>query len=133
MRRLTLVLACCGFPLASASPQQRAVTLAEALELAQRNAPAVVQAQGNARAAGAGVRSAWGEYLPRLSASSSYGSSFSEGPARIDPITQQVISGKMLKIICNEAAPHSGSSCTSAHARTIASLAVISSGSPSPP
>jgi outer membrane protein TolC len=73
--------------------QQRAVTLAEALGLAQRNAPAVVQAQGNARAAGAGVRSAWGEFLPRLSATSSYGRSFSEGPARIDPITQQVISG----------------------------------------
>ncbi len=93
MRRLTLVLACCVCPLATASPQQRSVTLAEALELAQRNAPSVVSAQGNARAAGAGVRSAWGEFLPRITASSSYGSSFSEGPARIDPITQQVISG----------------------------------------
>lgn len=93
MRRLTLVLACCGWLPGTAHPQQRAVTLAEALELAQNNAPLVIQAQGNARAAGAGVRSAWGEYLPRLSANSSYGRSFSEGPARIDPITQQVISG----------------------------------------
>jgi outer membrane protein len=93
VRRPILVLAACVLPWSPLWAQQRAVTLAEALELAQRNAPAVVQAQGNARAAGAGVRSAWGEYLPRLTASSSYGSSFSEGPARIDPITQQVISG----------------------------------------
>jgi outer membrane protein len=93
LRRLTLVPVCCAFLLGPASAQQRSVTLAEALELAQRNAPLVVQAQGNARAAGAGIRSAWGEFLPRLSATSSYGRSFSEGPARIDPITQQVISG----------------------------------------
>jgi len=93
VRRLTLVLASCALPLASAGGQQRSVTLAEAIQLADRTAPLVVQAEGNARAAGAGVRSAWGEFLPRITGTSSYGKSFSEGPARIDPITQQVISG----------------------------------------
>lgn len=97
MRRLTLVLAPLLLAAVLAPPsaraQQRSMTLAEALQAAERNAPNVVQAMGNARAAGAGVRAAWGEFLPRVSSNASYGSSFSEIPSRTDPITGQVISG----------------------------------------
>ena len=95
MRRLTLVLASCVLRLAvvPVSAQQRAVTLAEALVLADRNAPDVVQARGNVRSAGAGVRAAWGSFLPTVSSSASYGSSFSDGPSRTDPITGEIISG----------------------------------------
>jgi outer membrane protein TolC len=95
VRRLTLVLVCCALPLAPArsAAQQSAVTLAEALQLAERNAPNVVQAQGGVRSAGAGMRAAWGEFLPNLNSSANYGTSFSAGPSRTDPITGEVISG----------------------------------------
>ena len=95
VRRLTLVLASCTLPLATlpAGAQQRAMTLAEALTLAERNAPLVVQARGNVRSAGAVVRAAWGSFLPTVNSSASYGSSFSDGPSRTDPITGEIISG----------------------------------------
>ncbi len=95
MRRLTLVLASCALPLAAlpAGAQQRAVTLAEAHVLAERHAPNVVQASGNVRSAGAGIRAAWGEFLPNISTSASYGTSISEGPSRTDPITGEILSG----------------------------------------
>jgi outer membrane protein TolC len=91
------VLAFCLFAVAPplVAAQQRTVTLAEALQLAAKAAPGVVQAQGNAGAAGWGVRAAWGEFLPRVTGSSSYGTSFSAGPSRTDPITGQVLSSNV--------------------------------------
>jgi outer membrane protein len=73
--------------------QERAVTLQEAIHLSERVQPAVVQAQGNVETAAAQRRSAWGAYLPTLSATSSASDFHSEGPSSIDPITQQVLSG----------------------------------------
>jgi outer membrane protein TolC len=96
VRRLTLVLACAAVALAlprAGTAQQRALTLAEAIELAVRADPAVVQAEGTARTAGASLRSAYGEFLPRVNTSASYGKSFSSLPSRTDPITGEVISG----------------------------------------
>lgn len=93
MRRLSLVLACCVLPPGTAYAQQRAVTLAEAIQLAERAAPAVVSAEGTARAAGSSVRAAWGEYLPRITGTSGFQRSFSALPSRTDPITGEVISG----------------------------------------
>ena len=87
---LTLLLAGPG-SLAGQGPQQ--VTLAEAIALAARVDPAVVQAQGTLRTAGIAVRAAKGAFIPSLNGSASGGSSFSEGPARTDPITGQVITG----------------------------------------
>jgi outer membrane protein len=97
VRRLTLVLSTCVLPLAAmpVGAQQRGVTLAEALTLAERNAPLVVQAKGTVRSAGAGVRAAWGSFLPSLSSTASYGTSFSDGPSRTDPITGEVIPGSV--------------------------------------
>src|SRR5690349_11330387 len=54
--------------------QDQAITLADAIKLAQR-------------------RSAWGAFLPSLSASSSASDFFSGGASRIDPVTGQVLSG----------------------------------------
>jgi outer membrane protein len=93
VRRLRLVLASCALPLTALGAQQRAVTLQEALRLAEAHSPTVIQAEGTARTAGASLRAAWGEFLPRISGSSSYGTSFSAGPSRTDPITGEVISG----------------------------------------
>jgi outer membrane protein len=73
--------------------QKRSITLAEAIRLAERVQPSVIQAAADVRTAGARQRSAWGAYLPTLSASSSASDFFSEGTSRIDPITGQLTSG----------------------------------------
>ena len=95
MRRLILVLVSCALPPAATplGAQQRSVTLEEALRMAEQAAPAVVQARGTVRSAGAGVRAAWGNFLPDINASTSYGKSSSDGPSRTDPITGEIISG----------------------------------------
>jgi outer membrane protein len=94
LRRLNLVLACSFWP-ATATAQQRSVTLPEAIALAVRADPLVVQAEGTARTAGASVRAAWGEFLPRISGGASYGKSYSALPSRTDPITGQVLAGNV--------------------------------------
>ncbi|HEY8256287.1 MAG TPA: TolC family protein [Gemmatimonadales bacterium] len=73
--------------------QVRTVTLQDAIRVSERLQPGVVQARGNVETAGAQRRSAWGAYLPTVSATSSASDFFSEGPSSVDPVTQQVISG----------------------------------------
>ena len=73
--------------------QERSVTLADAIRLSERVQPSVVRAAGDLETAAAQRRSAWGAYLPTLSASSSASSFFSEGTSRIDPVTGQLLSG----------------------------------------
>jgi outer membrane protein TolC len=75
------------------SSQPREVTLSDALALGARVDPGVVQARGTVNTTGIGVRAARSRFLPSLSARGSGGSSFSEGPERFDPITNQLISG----------------------------------------
>ncbi len=94
MRRLTLVLVCCALPRALPA-QQRSLTLAEAIQLAVKADPSVVQAEGTARTAGASVRSTWGEFLPRITSSANYGKTYSGLPSHVDPVTGQVISGSI--------------------------------------
>ena len=90
----TAVMVGCLLGGAAALPaQQRAVTLAEAIRRSARVQPDVIRAQGNVRAAGARTRSAWGSFLPTLSASSSASEFFSEGASRIDPVTGLIASG----------------------------------------
>ena len=73
--------------------QARAVTLADAIRLSERVQPLVVRAAGDLETAAAQRRSAWGAYLPSLTAGTSASSFFSEGTSRIDPITGQLLSG----------------------------------------
>ncbi|HET7468163.1 MAG TPA: TolC family protein [Gemmatimonadales bacterium] len=73
--------------------QDRAITLSDALKLAQRTQPSVVQALGQVETSAAQRRSAWGAFLPSLTASSSASDFFSEGASRIDPVTGQILSG----------------------------------------
>src|SRR5215212_2884631 len=73
--------------------QDRMVTLADAIRLAERAQPAMVQAQADVRTAAAQRRNAWGNFLPSVSASSSGSEFFSEGTSRIDPITGQITTG----------------------------------------
>src|SRR3990172_2043911 len=73
--------------------QDRAVTPSEAIRLAERAQPGMIQAQGNVRTAAAQRRNAWGGFLPSVTASSSASDFFSEGASRIDPGTGQLTSG----------------------------------------
>ncbi|HZA98863.1 MAG TPA: TolC family protein [Gemmatimonadales bacterium] len=73
--------------------QQRVITLAEAIRRSERVQPDVVRAAADVRTAGARRRSAWGAYLPSISASSSASDFFSEGAARIDPVTGLLTTG----------------------------------------
>jgi outer membrane protein len=54
---------------APAGADPRPISLAEALSLAERNAVAVIQAQGQKRTAAAGVRSAYAAFLPSFTLS----------------------------------------------------------------
>jgi outer membrane protein len=54
---------------APAGTAPRPIPLQEALALAQRNAPAVIQAEGQKRTSDAGVRAAYAAFLPTLSVS----------------------------------------------------------------
>ena len=78
---------------ATLAGQDKAVTLAEAIALAQRTQPGVIQAQSQVRTAHAQRRSAWGSFLPSLTASSSASDFFAEGASRVDPITGELNSG----------------------------------------
>lgn len=90
MRLFALVLAVGTTPLEAQIPT---VTLEEAVRRAQQALPTVVQAQSQVRNAEAQVRSAKGAYLPSLSANTTGSTSFSAGPSRSDPVTQQVVNG----------------------------------------
>lgn len=54
---------------APAASAPRAITLQEAVELAQKNAPLIVQAQGQVRTAAASSRAAYAAFLPNVSLS----------------------------------------------------------------
>jgi outer membrane protein len=54
---------------APADAVPRPISLGEAVALAQRNAPAVIQAEGQKRTSDAGVRAAYAAFLPSLSVS----------------------------------------------------------------
>ncbi len=85
---------CCLVPVESLHGQVKAVTLAEAVAMAKRVQPSVVQARGALDVAGSDVRSAYSGYLPSLSGSAGAGQSFfPQTQARLDPQTGELISG----------------------------------------
>ena len=75
--------------------QARSVTLTEALRRAESVDPQVTRAQGEVRNAGAGVKSAYGGYLPSLQTSANFSNSTSAGESRVDPVTGEVITGNV--------------------------------------
>ena len=93
MIRVPLMLLATALLPAYLAAQAKAVTLAEAIELAQRTQPGIVQAQSQVRTAQAQRRSAWGSFLPSVTASSSASDFFAEGASRVDPITGELTSG----------------------------------------
>ncbi|CAN5861122.1 TolC family protein [soil metagenome] len=92
-RGAVLLLAALAVLPSGVGAQERTVTLADAIRLSERVRPVVVRAAGDLETAAAQRRSAWGAYLPSLTASSSASSFFSEGTSRVDPVTGQLLSG----------------------------------------
>ena len=93
MNRVPLIVLLLVLAPAALMAQDRALTLAQAIRLAERAQPGVVQAEGQVRTAAAQWRSAWGNFLPSVTASSSASDFFSEGASRVDPVTGQLTSG----------------------------------------
>jgi outer membrane protein len=93
LTRAILLAGIIATPCLAQVPEQPAVTLAEAIRRAERVQPAVIRASADVRTAAAQRRNAWGAYLPRISASSSGSDFFSQGPARVDPVTGELTSG----------------------------------------
>ncbi|MGH7678436.1 MAG: TolC family protein [Gemmatimonadaceae bacterium] len=95
MYRQLLVLSTLALPLGTSAAQEpvqvtalridsvRPISLPEAVVLAQRNAPAAVQARGQVRTAASAVRSAYGAFLPSLSGSMGQ---TKQGGQRFDPL-----------------------------------------------
>jgi len=77
---------------APAVGQVREVSLTEAIRMAERAQPGVIQALGQVRSAGARVLTAKGAFLPNLNLNAS-GSSFWSENSRIDPATGQIVVG----------------------------------------
>ncbi|MHB1328380.1 MAG: TolC family protein [Gemmatimonadales bacterium] len=92
-RQLWLAGVLLGALTGSAAAQQRSLTLREALDRAALVDPQVVQALGAYRNSSAAVRTAYGQFLPDIRATASWGTSFSDGPARLDPTTGEVLPG----------------------------------------
>lgn len=83
------LLAAGGLLVPPAAAQQQSVTLPEAIRLAERVQPRIVQALGTARNSSARLLSARGAYLPNLSVNTNGSTFFSEG-SRIDPNTGEL-------------------------------------------
>jgi outer membrane protein len=76
---------------AGAQVEPRPITLQEALDLARRNAPAVVRAHGEERSATAGVRSAYGAFIPNLSLTAAATRGYPGGTRATTDVNGQVI------------------------------------------
>jgi outer membrane protein TolC len=71
----------------------KAVTLDQALAMAERVSPSVLQAQGSVRSAELSTRQQIWQFLPNLTFRPQADLSLSSGKSRLDPVTQEVISG----------------------------------------
>ena len=94
MRLASLVALMLALPggLAAQASTTPGVTLDEAIRRAQVAQPSVVAAQGAVGRAAAQYRSSWGAFIPSVDLNSTYGTNYSNGPARSDPNTGQVLS-----------------------------------------
>jgi outer membrane protein TolC len=79
-----------GWVVGSAVAQTRTVTLDEAVVLAQRYSPTIIQALGNIRIAQATKRQTFSDWLPRVSGSTGWSVNSSN---RFDETTQRLVSG----------------------------------------
>ena len=79
-----MALGVCAAPIGA---QERTISLADAIRLAEQVQPSIVRANADITNAGAQKRTAIGAFLPDLTASSTGSQTFSEGVDRIDPNT----------------------------------------------
>lgn len=86
---ISVVATALALPVAAQQPE-RTVTLQEAVELALRSSPAMVQRLGAVQTAESGERTAWGAFIPTLSMSSGASLSSTE---RFNPQTNTTVTG----------------------------------------
>lgn len=79
--------------LASDSTAGRAIALTDAVQAAQRNAPAAIQARGQVRASGATLRAAYAAFLPTVQVSTGL-TRQNNVTTRVNPTTGEIVSGK---------------------------------------
>jgi outer membrane protein len=95
--RRTLLTVCTVAAIAPVLPAQstapQSVTLADAILLAEGASPQMVQARGSLRSAELGVRTQFWQYIPRLTFPASAALNMSSGQSRLDPVTNEIISG----------------------------------------
>ena len=82
------VAAAAQTPARTMPDSMRPIALAEAVSLAQRNNPSAVTARGQVRTASSAVRSAWGSFIPSLSANMSQTKQTGQ---RFDALRNQVV------------------------------------------
>jgi outer membrane protein len=76
---------------AGAQVEPRPISLQEALDLARKNAPSVVRARGDERSADAGVRSAYGAFIPSLSLTAAATRGYPGGTRATTDVNGQVV------------------------------------------
>jgi outer membrane protein TolC len=80
-----------GLPLGAQAVER--ITLAEALRRSETASPSVVAAQGSLRSAELQVRSNYWQYIPTVTFPIRADLNLSSGESRLDPVTNEVISG----------------------------------------
>ncbi len=71
----------------------KAVTLDQALQMAEDASPLIVSARGSVRSAELGVRTAIWSFIPQIQLTPQASVALSSGKSRLDPVTQEIISG----------------------------------------
>lgn len=80
-------------PVVAQQPAPRTVTLEQALQMAENISPQIVSAKGSVRSAELGVRTAIWAFIPQIQLTPQASIALSSGKSRLDPITQEIISG----------------------------------------
>ena len=91
--RTLLALALVAVPATAQQAVPASVTLADAIQRAGGISPQVISAQGQVRSAELGVRTQLWQYIPQLTFPLSADLNLSSGRSRLDPVTQEIISG----------------------------------------
>ncbi len=92
MTWLTLLMLTAAVP-ATGDSAARPISLADAVSLAERNAPAVVQAEGQKRSSAAGVRAAYAAFVPSLSLSAGASRQVPAGAGQ-----QRILNGQVITL-----------------------------------
>jgi len=93
VRNLWVAVAALALPAVLQAQAMERITLAEALRRSEEVAPSIISARGTLRSRELAVRSNYWQYIPTITFPIRADLNLSSGESRIDPVTQEVISG----------------------------------------